>query len=363
MNFKGKFEAITEATLGRFQQGGIMVGDIVKIKPKALNHPKIKEMGDNVIGNIKMFMDTDLNIAVTALKSTRPSQGDMGDGLGNGSTTAPTDFWVDIAVLHSPALKSDPITVPIEILERQDFGANLPPVPDSLKRKGNVNIKPIDASEYVVRMESIEDIYSTMGGDKQAVTVRVPMEDSEEARDVLDQQGVTYSVIGKGRFELHGEMDNIQNAMNTISSQGQGGVVDVEFVGAESDPADPASQHIPTDDGMPSKSLDLPAPSIETDDDKSGTDDDNLEEAYNGIMTGKVKTNEFIIEVPNAFADNVRNYLASEGVNNSVNVDGNKSYITIASTSSKDAIGVALKDNVMGDLTFLRVHQSKQQMG
>ena len=362
MSFKGKFEAITEATLGRFQQGGIMVGDIVKIKANALNHPKVKEMADNMKGNIEMLMNTDLHLSVSAVKSIRGSQGDMSDGLGLGSTTAPTDFWVDICVLHSPGQKGNPVTLPIEVLERQDFGANLPPIPDSQKRIGNVNIKPVDASKYVIRMgESLEGAYEQVGGEKEQVTVRVPIEDCDETKDILDEAGVTYSVIGTNRYELHGEMDVIQAALNSISSAFGcecDGEVDVEFVGGDDKSFDMSTQQIPTDTGMPE--IDMPP-------EPKGLGQHNghgnsLEEAYNGIMTGEVRAKQYIIEVPNAFADNIRTYLASEGVSNSTTVDGNKSFISISSLSDRDQIGVALKDNVMGDLTYMKVHKSDQQL-
>ena len=148
MNFKGKYEQIVETTLGRYQQGGIMGGDIVKIKSNALNHPKVKDMAENMKGNIKMLMDTDLNITVIGVRSTRDSRGEMSDGLGLSSTTSPTDYWLDVAVLHSPGLRGDPLTIPIEIAERVDFGRNLPSVPDSLKRQGNINIKPVTVGAY-----------------------------------------------------------------------------------------------------------------------------------------------------------------------------------------------------------------------
>ena len=367
MSFKGKFEAITEATLGRFQQGGIMVGDIVKIKSNAMKHPKVKEMADNMKGNIKMLMDTDLHLSVSAVKSIRGSQGDMSDGLGLGSTTAPTDFWVDICVLHSPGQKGNPVTLPIEVLERQDFGANLPPTPDSQRRADTTQINTVDASKYVVRMgdnetvkESIEDIYAGMDAEsKEQVTVRVPLEDCDGTKDILDEAGVTYSVIGTNRYELHGEMDVIQNALNKIT---QGGVVDgidVEFVGGDDDSLDLATQQLPTDTGMPDFNMTAEPKGIEAGD---KDDEDSLEEAYNGIMTGEVRAKQYIIEVPNAFADNVRTYLASEGVSNHTEVDGNKSYISITSLSNTDQINVALKDNVMGDLTYMKVHKSDQQL-
>lgn len=346
MNFKGKYEQIVETTLGRYQQGGIMGGDIIKIKPNALNHPKVKEMADNMKGNIKMLMDTDLNITVIGVRSTRDSRGEMSDGLGLSSTTSPTDFWLDVAVLHSPGLRGDPLTIPIEIAEKVDFGGNMPSIPDSLKRKGNITIKPEDASEYKVRMESLEDAYDTMKGAEQ-VTVRVPLEDTDEVKDVFDNLGVTYSVIGNNRYELHGTLDNIQQALNQASSAGMEGDIEVEYVGGE-EPDVPATQKIPNETGIQ-----------DNDKPKTGDDENNLEEAYSRIMNGEPKSRVYTIAIPNAFADNIKTYLAQEGVGNIATVDGNLTYIDIVSTSDELQIESAIKDNVMGDLTYLKVYKGE----
>lgn len=362
MNFTGKYEQIVETTLGRYQQGGIMAGDIVKIKGNALNHPKVKEMSDNMKGNIKMLMDTDLHLSVTAVKSIRDSRGDMGDGLGLGSTTAPTDFWVDICVLHSPGFRGDPVTLPIEILEKQDFGANLPPIPDSQKRVGDVNIKPKEVGPYdnnrgdkyenakknTKIAESIEDIYSDMQQPEQ-VTVRVPLEDSDELKDIFDKFSVTYSLIGPNRFELHGTLDNIQQALNASSTAGAEGI-EIEVVGSGEALGAPATQQIPNETGIPDNA---------GDDGKN--DEPNLEEAYNRIMNGEPKSRVYTIAIPNAFADNVKTYLAQEGVSNIASSQGNLTYIDIVSTSDELQIETAIKDNVMGDLTYLKVYKSDAQ--
>lgn len=355
MSFKGKYEQIIESTLGRYQQGGIMGGDIVKIKKNALNHPKVKDMAENLKGNIKMLMDTDLNITVIGVRSTRDSRGEMSDGLGLSSTTAPTDFWLDVAVLHSPGLRGDPITIPIEVAERVDFGGNMPSVPDSLKRKGKINIKPVDASEYKVRMESLEDTFDSikkpaMGGvETENVTVRVPLEDTDEVKDVFDQMDVTWSVIGTNRFELHGTMDNIQQALNSISQSGEENI-DVEFVGAE-EPMTPATQQIPNLSGKPDG--EKKKPNI-----FNNGDENNLEEAYKRIMLGTPQSAVYTISVPNAFAENVVTYLASEGVSNITSISGNLTLIDIVTTSDEQGIEEAIRANVMGDLTYLKVKKS-----
>lgn len=378
MNFRGKFEKITESTLTRYQQGGLMIGDVVKIKKNALNHPKIKEMGDNVKGNIKMLMDTDLHLRVKAIKSaSRDGDPNVSDGMGMGygATFSPTDFWIDIAVEHSPGFTTDPVSLPIEVLERIDFGANLPPIPDSQRRKGNINIKPVDASDYNNNRgeggksfnagkplgESMEDIYSKMQQPK-SVTVRVPLEDSEETKAVLDNLGVTYSVIGPNRYELHGTIDNIQKSLNTIGGAQNGGVVDIEYVGAESNPANNATQSIPTDTGKPNNIQNDKENSQEKTKEPKKDDNQSLEEAYARITNGKDKTNLFTIAIPNAFADNVKTYLTQEGIANIATVDGNKTFIDIVTTSDKETVEEAIKQNVMGDLTYLKIYNSNQQI-
>lgn len=345
--FTGKYEKIIENTLGRYQQGGIMGGDIVKIKPNALKHPKVKDMSENMKGNIKMLMDTDLHITVIGVRSTRDSRGEMSDGLGVSSTTSPTDFWCDVAVNHSPGFRGDPVTLPIEVLEKQDFGANLPPIPDSQKRVGNVNIKPIDASDYVVRMgEGIEDVYSNMSqpdnGGAENVTVRVPLEDCDEVKDIFDQHGVTYSVIGDNRYELHGTLDVIQKALNATASTGTEGV-EVEVISAETEV--PATQQIPNETGIPD----------------TKKKEESIEEAYAKIFSGEPKPKTYTISVPSAFGDNVKYYLNQEGVNSISTSHGDKIEIDIISTASEKEIEDAIRENVMGDMTFLSVKCSKIQ--
>ena len=93
---------------------------------------------------------------------------------------------------------------------------------------------------------------------------------------------------------------------------------------------------------------------IDTDD-----SDDSLEEAYTRIRTGTMD-DTYTIEVPNAFADNVKHYLAIEGVDNTAIVNGNKTYIDISTKADVDSIEESIKKNVMGDMTYLKVYKSSK---
>ena len=129
--FKGKFETLFENHLTRYQQGGILQGDIVKIREDAFQNPIVASKMENWKEQLKNAMETDLNLRVGSIKSIRPNTAQNYDGYG---TDAPDGYFVDIVVEYAPGLWRDPITVPIEILERIDTGIEMAPIPDSLKR-------------------------------------------------------------------------------------------------------------------------------------------------------------------------------------------------------------------------------------
>lgn len=140
MKFKGKYDTIIESTITRFRQGGILSGDLVRIRKDALKNDKVKSMTEQMRVMIEDCLNTDLNIRVSAIKSIRPTTSGYYSGGHNSGTSAPTDYWVDIIKEYAPGVWRDVITVPIEILEVVDTNGNLAPVPDSVKRKNNVEM-------------------------------------------------------------------------------------------------------------------------------------------------------------------------------------------------------------------------------
>jgi len=130
--FQNKFSVLYEDVVTRFQSGGLMPGDVVKIRKDALNNPRIKGMTETYKAQLKNAIETDLNLRVSAIKSIRPNTSQNYSGYG---TDAAADFHIDIVTEYAPGLWRNPITVPMEILELNDTGINMAPVPDSLKRK------------------------------------------------------------------------------------------------------------------------------------------------------------------------------------------------------------------------------------
>jgi len=133
--FTGKYETLIEAAITRFEQGGLLSGDIVKFRKDVMKNEKVKAMMDNYKAMIEDAINTDLNLRVSAIKSIRPTTSGNYEGGHNSGTDSPTDHYVDIVVEYAPGLWRNPITVPMEVLERVDTGINMAPIPDSLKKK------------------------------------------------------------------------------------------------------------------------------------------------------------------------------------------------------------------------------------
>lgn len=135
-----KFDVLYENMLERFQQGGFLIGDRVRFKKNALSMEFFKNKGENFLGVVKACMDPnfDLNLRIAAVKSIYPTTTQNY----RGGTESPDKVYADVIIEYAPGLYRNPMTVPIEALELQDDGINRGPIPDSVKRKSKINIKP-----------------------------------------------------------------------------------------------------------------------------------------------------------------------------------------------------------------------------
>jgi len=135
-----KFDVLYENLLERFQQGGFLIGDRVRFKANVLTMEFFKSKGQSFIDIVKSCSDPsfDLNLRVSAIKSVYPTTTQNY----RGGTESPDAIYADVIVEYAPGLYRTPMTVPIGALELQDDGINTGPVPDSVKRKSKINIKP-----------------------------------------------------------------------------------------------------------------------------------------------------------------------------------------------------------------------------
>jgi len=133
-----RFIKIFESTISRYTNGGFLVGDIVKIKPDAIRH-KSFESNEEMKFQLKDLMSSDLNLRIVNIKNKYPNV--MGGS--NTDTIGRQEALVDIAQELAPGRYHKYITVPMDVLvEINPNVPNLAPIPDSVKRKGNIQIKP-----------------------------------------------------------------------------------------------------------------------------------------------------------------------------------------------------------------------------
>lgn len=124
-----KFETLLESSIQRFTRGGLLVNDLVKFKSDYMKDSFFENQASNYLDEVKKFVESGLNIRVSAIKPVRPST-----QPGNSQNEA-SEFVCDIVLEKAPGLYYSFLTVPLRVLEHIDTGVNLPPVPDQLKYK------------------------------------------------------------------------------------------------------------------------------------------------------------------------------------------------------------------------------------
>lgn len=133
-----KFQKLYEGVFTRFQGGGFLTGDLVKLSPAILESEWMKGKGANYVEQIQKFLESDFNIRVSAVKTLRPQvQGGTQQDVG-----ASESYFADIALEEIPGKFLEFTEVPCEFLEMVDTGINLSPIADSQKRQDDTNIKP-----------------------------------------------------------------------------------------------------------------------------------------------------------------------------------------------------------------------------
>lgn len=144
-NMRNKFLTLVENNITRYTNGGMLVGDIVKLADGYKTHEAFKDLSKDMQKAIEdFFKANDLNKRIVNIKTYYPTSAPNNDD-NRGSC-----FTVEVAAETAPGRydKEHKISVPNCILTvvPQD-GANLPPVPASLKKKEKINHKPVAPEE------------------------------------------------------------------------------------------------------------------------------------------------------------------------------------------------------------------------
>lgn len=135
-----KFDTIYESNFTRFQGGGFLTGDIIKLKDGWESDEWCKSAPAQVVDQIKKLAGSDLVLRVSSVKPLRPAVNSSID-----QALGVDDFYIDITQELAPGrFSGEFVTVPQQLIELSGptDSVNLADVPDSMKREDSVDVKP-----------------------------------------------------------------------------------------------------------------------------------------------------------------------------------------------------------------------------
>lgn len=152
--FTGKCDTIFENTQFRYQNQGLLCGDYVKIAKNALKNEKVQHMSSQMQEMIKTAMKDNVNLRVSYIKSVAAE-------AMNGPVNAaniPGCLWADIVFEYAPGMWKDPMTLPVEILEKispESEAEGYVHYKDNIVRPNGTIIKPIEVQNTNNREKEI----------------------------------------------------------------------------------------------------------------------------------------------------------------------------------------------------------------
>lgn len=137
-----KFDTIFESNFSRFQGGGFLTGDIIKLKEGWDSDDWTSKAPTQVVDKLRELNESDLVLRVSSVKAIRPAVNSSVD-----QSLGADDFHLDIAQEMAPGRFSGVfVTVPQHLVELHGDNTTLAPIPDSLKREEAIDVKPTELS-------------------------------------------------------------------------------------------------------------------------------------------------------------------------------------------------------------------------
>ena len=147
-----KFDTIFESNFNRFQGGGFLTGDVIKLKQDWESSDWAKKAPEQMVAKIRELAGSDLTLRVSAVKPLRPAVNSSVD-----QALGVDDFHLDITQELAPGYyNGNYVTLPQELVEL-DGEPDRPAIPDSLKREEDVDIKPKEITKDDVSSGEAED--------------------------------------------------------------------------------------------------------------------------------------------------------------------------------------------------------------
>lgn len=166
-----KFDAVFESVIQRYQAGGFLTGDPVKFKAGYKSSDTYKAMPPHMQKDLDELATSGLNIFVSQVGGKMASADYF---------TAAPQATVTVAGDQGGGRAYGYITVTPDMLELQDNGINLPPVPDQFKKKPVIIIKP---EKLVPDKNNITRVTDKGNGKNTPTDIKLAGESTQIRRD------------------------------------------------------------------------------------------------------------------------------------------------------------------------------------
>ncbi len=149
-----KFVNLHESYMRRYERGGFLVGDVFKFNGDYQSTDCYKALPKNTKDLLTQMIDSGLHIRVVGIKDTEPSR------YPASSQQSSLDVNLNLALDEGGGRYSHYVTVPGLLGQAVQYAPNLLPIPNAMRRKSKVNIKP----EEVVEDEEMLSNRADRGG-------------------------------------------------------------------------------------------------------------------------------------------------------------------------------------------------------
>jgi len=136
-----KFVNLHESYMRRYERGGFLVGDVFKFNDDFRSSDGFKSLGTNTQGLLDQMIDSGLHIRVVGIKDTEPAR------YPANPATSSIDVVLDIALDTGGGRYTHYCSIPGCLGQAVQYAPNLLPIPDAMRRKSNVTIKPEEVVE------------------------------------------------------------------------------------------------------------------------------------------------------------------------------------------------------------------------
>jgi hypothetical protein len=168
---RNKFMSLFESAMNRYQRGGFLIGDVLKFNDNFKSQSEYGALGDNVKEFIDQMIESGLNIKVVGIKDDAPQR------FPAGNNSSSLQVVLDIALDNTGGRFTHHCSIPCCLGQPGESPyPNLDPIPDEVRRKDKVNIKP---EEVVEDEESLSNKTDRGDGQLSQTERKLPHENKE----------------------------------------------------------------------------------------------------------------------------------------------------------------------------------------